>query len=154
MGAGREAAKRAVAETARPGQKQRHRRDPLTLEDLRPLDRDAEAGKADVAAFACRQEADRADAEVLQDLGAEADLAPLALARRGGAMCLVGRPMNVAVAAAGAGDADRPFAEIDDNAAAGAETCHHPVKLALGGEDVVDDRFAMQADRHTAAVVD
>src|ERR1700731_4000109 len=49
-------------------------------ERLRRHDLDAEAGEPDIAVLRRGDEADRRDAEVLEDLRAEPDLAPLALA--------------------------------------------------------------------------
>src|SRR5437763_741893 len=51
-------------------------------------DFDAEAGEADIMAFAGGDEADRMDAEVAQDLSAKPDVAPHLLARGGTARLL------------------------------------------------------------------
>src|SRR6202035_2224447 len=52
---------------------------PSLRDRLRRHDLDAEAGEPDVAVLRRGDQADRRDAEVLEDLRAEPDLAPLAL---------------------------------------------------------------------------
>src|SRR5205823_2088041 len=54
---------------------------PSTIHSYRLGDFDAEAGEADIMAFAGGDEADRMDAEVAQDLSAEPDIAPHLFAR-------------------------------------------------------------------------
>ena len=50
------------------------------IDDVGVLDGDAEAVEPDIVPLARGKEPDRGDAEVAQDLRAEADLAPVALA--------------------------------------------------------------------------
>src|SRR5690242_11762040 len=85
------------------------------LKDLGLGDVDAEPLKADIVALARGDQVDRGDAEILEDLGAEADLAPFVLAAASLFVIL-------AVAAHWAlallmRDADRAFAQIDDDTA-------------------------------------
>ena len=64
--------------------------------DLRPGDPDAKSFQADIVALARGEVHDRRNAEILEDLGAQSDLAPFVLAAPGLGMVLVpgaGRPV-------------------------------------------------------------
>src|SRR5262252_5801603 len=52
---------------------------PLAVDRLGRGDLDAKAGQSDVTVLGGGQKPDRRDAEISEDLGAEADLAPLAI---------------------------------------------------------------------------
>src|SRR5690606_23626166 len=58
-------------------------REMLRSEDFGRYDLDPKAVEADIMAFARGQKPDGSDAEILEDLRAQADLAPLALALDG-----------------------------------------------------------------------
>src|SRR5689334_9439574 len=81
------------------------------FERLGRRDLDAEAAEADIRALAGGEQPDRGDAEVFQDLGAEADLAPLPRARRLG-------PGRRLLRDFGHRHAGGAVAQIDDDAAA------------------------------------
>src|SRR5690606_11842171 len=81
---------------------------PLPSHDIRRRDLDAEAFEADIVAFARRDQPDRGDAEILENLRAEPDFQPFAFA-------LLRLVMVFLVMLAGAGglryaDADRALA--------------------------------------------
>src|SRR5690606_7567640 len=82
------------------------------LDDIRAADLDPEAFQPDIMALARGEQPDRADAEILEDLRAKADLQPLILPL----LCLAVH-LAVMQAAAGSGrhaDADRALAQVDD----------------------------------------
>ena len=99
--------------------------------------------------FARRIELNGGDAEVFQDLRAEADLAPFGFAILRLRMFL-GKPATARLA-----DAHRALAQIDDHAAA---FFRHAVQDGgddlLLAEDVVDDGFQMKPDRNVDPVAD
>src|SRR5690606_4360254 len=83
-------------------------------DDLRRGDLDAETFETDIVLLARGDELDRRNAAIAEDLRAEADLAPFALAPQGLFMGLVAMHGSRAGPLA---DADRPLAQIDDDAA-------------------------------------
>src|SRR6478735_10769242 len=60
-----------------------------SFQRFRRHDLDAETAQPDISAFARRQQADRGNAKILEDLRTQADLAPLLGARRVGASVTV-----------------------------------------------------------------
>src|SRR5574338_1571634 len=64
------------------------------LDDDRAVDLDAEAGEADVALLLRREQGDRPDAEALQYLGADSDIAPALHAGAGAAVLLARYPVG------------------------------------------------------------
>src|SRR5215471_17281661 len=123
-----------------------------SIENRGLRDGDAVAVQADVVAARRGQQLNTADAEVAQDLGADADLAPLRLALRaggrGGAIgCLPLRRLHVALGGT----------EIDDDAGAAAadrvEGARHEPLVAGhdGGEGILEDALAVDAHGHWLA---
>src|SRR5690554_517994 len=103
---------------------------PSRSDDLRRGDLDAEAFKADIMLLARGDEFDRRNAEIAEDLRAEADLAPFAFAPQG---LLVGLVAMGGPRAGPLADADRPLAQIDDDAALVlAHAAHDLVEPAVG----------------------
>lgn len=102
-------------------------------------------------ALARGDQVDGRNAEILEDLRAEADFAPLAFAppRLFMVLAFAGqRPRPLLV-----GDADRAFAQIDDDAAlAFAHRLHDLVERHARSEDVGDHIFRMQPHRHFLSV--
>src|SRR5690606_40124772 len=89
------------------------RKSGIVLDDIRAADLHPEAFQSDIMALTRGEQPDRADAEILEDLRAEADLQPLILAL----LCFAVH-FAVVQAAAGGGrhaDPDRAFAQIDDD---------------------------------------
>src|SRR3984893_540922 len=94
-------------------------------------DLDAEAGQALVVVHRRRQMANRGDAEIAQDLRADADFAPLPVAVGFGGLLLRKRRNR---------NAGGPIAQIDQHAAAGLlEMLKHGLHALRPGEDVLDD---------------
>ncbi len=118
----------------------------MASELLGAEDFDAEAGEAHILPLFGRKDADRLDAEILEDLRAEAHFAPLFQARRLAAGCGGG----------GRRHADGTFPQIDDDAAPGLLDLRQGAHDAavLGIEDVRHGVFLLQADDDVAAVAD
>ncbi len=96
--------------------------------------------EAHIAARARRQEPDRMDLQVPQDLRAEPDLAPLGHARGRALMAFAGLTGERC-----GGHARSAFAQIDEDAApARLEGTVHGLERALIAEDVAQDILAMQ----------
>src|SRR5450830_1202920 len=111
-------------------------------------DLDAEAAEADVGALAGCEQADRGNAEVFENLRAEADLAPLP--RTGGFGAGVALVRNFRYRHAGGA-----VAQIDDDAAAGRLELRERGADRLGAaEHVADHIGAMQPRQHALAVAD
>jgi hypothetical protein len=109
--------------------------------------------QAHIVALGARQELDRGDAEVAQDLRAEADLAPFLLARDR----LRGFPRHPRLRAVAlvVADADRTLAQVDDDAALGfRHVAHDAVQRLLRAEDVGDHAFGMETHGNVDAVAD
>src|SRR5690606_39950233 len=75
---------------------------------------DAEAFQADIVTFARSDQPDRGDAEILEDLCAQADFAPFALATT---RLLMGFATHCRAVAILVGHADGALAQVDDDAA-------------------------------------
>src|SRR4029077_17516091 len=118
---------------------------------LQPLPRgdlDPEPAQAHISMLARRQQPDRADAEVLQNLRAEADLAPRPRARRFGRALAVLR-QRLHRHAGGA------VAQHHDHAAPGLlEARERGIHALRAAEHVLDDVGAVQPRRHVGAVAD
>src|SRR5262249_58250485 len=119
-----------------------------SIQAFRRYDLDSEAGKPHIGESAAGEQADRGDAEILEDLRAESDLAPLpraGLLRRGGAGLRDGMR----------GHSGGAVAQEDDHAAAflleALQRGWHPIGAA---EDVADDVGAVQPRQHALAVAD
>src|SRR5436190_6470054 len=96
--------------------------------------------------LAGRDEADRFDAEIAEDLGAKADIAPRLLAR-GGALGF--DVLHVADR-----HASRSLTQIDQHAGAGAlENLIDGLKRAAGAEHIGDNILAMKPDGYVLAAV-
>ncbi|ABC89745.1 GTP cyclohydrolase/3,4-dihydroxy-2-butanone 4-phosphate synthase bi-functional protein (ribofalvinbiosynthesis) [Rhizobium etli CFN 42] len=124
------------------------------LADLRLADLDAEPFQTDIVALAAGEQLDRADAEILEDLGAEADFQPFAFAalRFGmGFAALVARFAAIVIMA----DADGAFTQVDDDAAPfRGDLLHVEIDRALPAEKILGDIFRMQAHGDVDAVAD
>src|SRR5690606_32500427 len=119
------------------------------LSDLGLCDADAEAFQPDIVALARGDQVDRGDAEVLQDLGSEPDLAPFVLAIARFLVVLVAAPVAALLLA----DTDGAFPQIDDDAALlRAHRLHDAIQPAARAEHVGNDIFRMQAHRHFLAI--
>jgi len=110
-------------------------------------DLDAEAADADIGALAGGQQADRGNAEVAQDLRAEADLTPLPRAR--------GLRAGVAVRNLGHRHTGGAVSQIDDDAAAFRLEARERRADGLGAaEHIADHIGAMQARRHVLSIAE
>src|SRR5260370_35876367 len=109
-------------------------------------DLDAKTGQSLVVVHRRRQMADRGDAEIAQDLRADADLAPLPVAVGFRGFLLPQRRD---------GNASRALARIDQHAAAGLfELFEHGLHALRPGKDVLDDVGLVEARHHILAVAD
>ena len=105
--------------------------DEFRSDDLGLGDPDAEAFEADIVALARGEKIDRGNAEILQDLRAEPDLAPFALAPERFFMALA--VLDRQAIAGLVSDADRSLPEIDDDAATLRGHRLHDVVAGGGG---------------------
>src|SRR3984893_13571112 len=109
-------------------------------------DLDAEAGQSLVVVHRRRQMTNRGDAEIAQDLGADADLAPLPVAVGFGGS-LLGQWRNR--------NAGGAVAQVYQHAAAGLlEVFEHGLHALRPGEDVPDDIRLVKARQYVLAVAD
>src|SRR6202790_3116498 len=104
---------------------------PLAFELFVGDDLDAEAGQSLVVVHRGRQMTNRGDAEIAQDLGADADLAPLPVAVGfGGPLLRQRRNRNPG----------RAISQVNQHTAAGfLEVFEHDLYALRPGEDVLDD---------------
>src|SRR6202453_2896356 len=109
-------------------------------------DLDAEPGKTDVGAWIVGAQPDRGNPEVAQDLGAQSDFTPLALARIVGAVRVSAAQVRR--------HARRAVAQIDEGPASlGLETVQN-LGDGAGAENIAKDISTMQPRRHVAAIAD
>src|SRR6202140_5188574 len=109
-------------------------------------DLDAEAGQSLVGVHRRRQMTNRGDAEIAQDLGPDADLAPLPVAVGfGGPLLRQRRNRNPGGA----------ISQVNQHTAAGfLEVFEHDLYALRPGEDVLDDIGLVEPGQHVLAVAD
>src|SRR5262249_10915931 len=118
------------------------RRWDLTINDFSRSDLDSKAGQTDIGAFRRGQQSDRGDAEILENLSAKPDLAPLLRAGRfGAARDGMGGDAGCAIAQ-----------EYDDAAAFALETLQRKLDGMGISEYVADDVGAVQARQDVFAL--
>src|SRR6516162_6619733 len=123
------------------------RRD-LTIDDFGRRDLDSESGKAYIGAFRRGQQSDRTDAEVLENLSAEPDLAPLL---RAGDLGAARTGLRDGVG----GNAGSAVAQEDNNPAPLAlEMLQRKLDRMRVSKHVTDDVGAMQPRQDVFAVAD
>src|SRR5450756_3121186 len=104
----------------------------LAFQRFGPHDLDAEAAEADISALAGGEQPDRGNTDVLEDLRAQADLAPLPRARGVGAGVALMRDFRHR-------HAGGAVTQIDDDAAAGGlETRQRRVDRLGAAEHIAD----------------
>src|SRR5690554_3421261 len=127
-------------------ERQRHQITLRCLEDFGRRDRDTETFQSDVMLLSRRVELDRGDAKVAQNLSAQTDFAPLRLATKRFIMSFSLIADRRTVPPHILTHADRPFTQVDDNAALGlSHLLHHAFKAIGWAKNVRDRVFRMQS---------
>ena len=135
-----------LARRAQRGDARLHRR-PVALQSLGLGDFDAETGDPDIGARARRQELDRRDPQVAQDLRPEPHLAPLDAALALG--------IGGSLADRRGRDARGAVAQIDqDTLAGGLEAAECRMDGLRAAKDILEHARPMEPGRHVVAVAD
>src|SRR5262249_26296913 len=118
------------------------------IDALARHDLDPEAREADIGELGGGQQADRGDAQILENLGAEPDLAPFARARDLA-------PGRARLRDGMRGPPRRPVAQKDDDTATFLlEALQRGVDRICAAKHVADDVGAMQPRQYVPAITD